>query len=137
MSPSKIGSPVVALLSSTQHSSFAVSSITASVGVGDGVGLADGLGAVRIAVARGVARPVAAAACVPLCDDTRWYTLKPMMASRTTTTIMLRLGERRSLSFIGVDGSKTSAAEMPLGGPFSASYSLTSGTGSTPTAVAM
>ena len=60
-----------------------------------------------------------------------------MMASSTTPTIMLRLGERRSRILIGVDGSKTSAALIAPSGPCSASYSLISGTGSVPTTPAM
>ncbi len=60
-----------------------------------------------------------------------------MMASSTTTTIRLSPGERRSRILIGVDGSNTSAARIAPGGPCSASYSLISGSGSRPTAVAM
>jgi hypothetical protein len=60
-----------------------------------------------------------------------------MMPSSITMTIMLRLGDRRSRIRIGVDGSNTSAAEIPPGVPCSASYSLISGTGSTPMAPAM
>jgi len=60
-----------------------------------------------------------------------------MMASSTTATIKLRLGERRSRILIGVDGSNTSAALIVPGGPCSASYALISGTGSAPTTAAM
>ncbi len=60
-----------------------------------------------------------------------------MMASSTTATIMLRLGERRSRILTGLDGSNTSAALSDPGGPCSASYALISGTGSAPTTAAM
>ena len=60
-----------------------------------------------------------------------------MMASSTTATIKLRLGECRSRILIGVDGSNTSAALIIPGGPCSVSYALISGTGSVPTTAAM
>ena len=60
-----------------------------------------------------------------------------MMASSTTATIMVRLGECPSRILIGVDGSNTSAALIVPGGPCSASYALISGTGSAPTTAAM
>src|ERR1700678_4323327 len=139
MSPSKIGWPVLALLSSTQHSDTAVSWITTSSGSADTVGFGDGeaFGDVRTAVACGV-ELAETPALADLCPwpSTYLYEAYPMMPSRTTMTIMLRLGERRSLILIGVDGSKTSAAEMLPGVPCSASYSLISGTGSRPTAAA-
>ena len=49
----------------------------------------------------------------------------------------LQLGERRSLSLIGVAGSKTSAALIAWGAPCVASYSWISGSGSIPTTRAM
>src|SRR5450432_1871908 len=72
-----------------------------------------------------------------LREDTRWYALNPIMASSTTTTIRLRLGERRSRILIGVDGLNTSAARIAPGAPCSASYSLISGSGGSPITVAM
>jgi len=50
---------------------------------------------------------------------------------------MVMLGERRSRILIGLEGSNTSAARSGPTGPWSASYSLISGTGSVPTAPAM
>src|SRR5580700_9319759 len=108
--------------------------VTSSAGVAEGEGAGDGR---VVALALVVTRGGAAACLFLLCEDTRWYALNPMMPSRTTTTIRLRLGERRSRILIGVDGSNTSAARIAPSGPCSASYSLISGSGSRPMTVPM
>src|SRR6202161_1192896 len=102
--------------------------MTTSEGVADGAGCGVAFG-FTVAETRG-----RATAPFVRCEDTRWYALNPMMASSTTTTIRLRLGERRSRILIGVDGSNTSAARIAPGAPCSASYSLISGSAGVPVA---
>ena len=69
---------------------------------------------------------------------TRWYVTRPTITMRTSAMAAVQFGRRRSLSLIGVDGSNTSAAGMGGHlGPLIASYSLMSGSGSTPIARAM
>ena len=78
----------------------------------------------------------------PVCEavgaagdaDTKWYTTKPTIAASASAMAALQFGRRRSRILIGVAGSKTSAAEMARGAPCVWSYSLMSGSGSTPAA---
>src|SRR5690349_20515356 len=106
--------PSPGLVSRTQQSSVAVSWITTLCVVGVGDGCAVGL-ALAVGLCVGAANGLVPGP--PLSCDTSRYAPNPMMASNTTATIRLRLGERRSRILMGVDGSNTSAALIVPGGP--------------------
>ena len=98
--PMKICDPSVLFVSRTQQSSTALSWITTSCEVGVGDGCAVGF-ALAVGWCDGAATGLGGVFLL-WCDTSR-YVPNPMMASSTTTTIMLRLSERRSRILTGVD----------------------------------
>ena len=69
--------------------------------------------------------------------DTRWYTPRPITASRAMTMATLQFSDRRSLILMGVAGWKTSGALIAPGAPCISSNSRISGSGSAPTTAAI